>query len=216
MKWTREEVLELVNRGDVYDIWPLLDTIYYDDEEIIKTVVKRCSHNLKYASIRLMDNEEIIKMAIKDCGLNLRYASSRLCDNEEIAKLAVNTSENALICVSRRLRNDRRFIMDLINSGKVNVYQLGKKFHNDRGILLKIVTSKYRYFGEYKYFDEELWKDYEILYHYVKKEGDLSYVPEYLHKLPDVERWLKVQVELKKGNELQLYHNDYDISISFF
>lgn len=238
MRYTREEALKIID--DPHN-WYQLDDIYLDDEEIMKILVVKCetilrfaserirdneeivkmsvkyhSRSLIYASTRLMDNEEIVKIAVGDCGLNLRHASSRLCDNKEIAKLAVNTSENALICVSRRLRNDRKFIMKLINSGKVNVQQLEKKFLNDRGILLRIVTSKYAYFNEYRHFNEELWNDYEILYNYVKKENSLIHVPEYLHKLPDIKKWLKVQLELKKGNGLPLHLNDYDISISFF
>ncbi len=99
----------------------------------------------------------------------------------------------------------------------LSVFHIGKKLRDDRRILLAILKSRGDYCApEYRLFNEELWNDYEILYHYILKEKSTDMVPSHLSGLPDVKNWLRIQLELKKGNGLQLYLNDYDILISFF
>lgn len=186
---TRDEALRLVRISGSYLLF--MNPEMRDDYEIVMIAVQN-GYVLSYVSDRLRDNEEIVKMSACECYLNLEHASERL-------------------------KSDYNFVMNIIEEQGVTVCNIGKKLLDDRRILLAILKSQGRYrVQEYNLFNTKLWNDYEILYHYILKEKRTDMVPNHLSGLPDVKNWLRIQLELKKGNGLQVYLNDYDILISFF
>ncbi len=191
---------------------------------MVKIAVTKSGYSLKYASDHLRDDEEIVKIAIKNHHKAIYFASSRLNNNLDMLMLADDYGTLSLDNIhDKRILANRNFILKLIANPRAR--------------------NKYDSFL-IKYISSELREDYKILYYisllpswccyhsrcfmrcningccefcgsiFVGPSND--HIPDKLRKLPNLTKWLKSQVDIKKGNGLQLYLNDYDISIVFF
>ncbi len=187
----------------------------------------------------MKDDREIVKRAVTKYGYALRYVSDRLRDDEEIVKLAIKNYSLAIHSASHRIGNDLDMLLLANEYGPIDLNEISdRRLFSNRNLMLKLVSGRYSY--RYNtdillYIDEELLQDYEVLYYisllkdcderYMSEDDEVvlfdteslwKYIPDKLRKLPNLTEWLKSQVDIQKGNGLKLYHNDYDISISFF
>ncbi len=178
--------------------------------------------------------------AVKTRGKGLWEIDEIYCDDEEIVKVAVSADGYYNFhYASERLKNNLDMVMYVTDYGPVTLYEISnKEILSNRNLMLKLVTG--RFSNHYStsvlcYIDKKLLWDYEILYNisllrkYKKMICDtdsdsdndgyfrrLTIHGPNLHKITNLTKWLKSQVNIQKGNGLQLYHNDYDISIVFF
>ncbi len=211
-----------------------------DDEEIVKMAIAVDGYNLQYASDRLRNNEEIVKIVISKCGWYIEYASDRIKNNEEMVRMAFMTDSIAIHHVNPRFSNNLDVLMEASNYGPLELGEIcDNEILSNRNFILKLLSGSYaqKYTTEVLlYIDNKLLQDYEVLY-YISLLRTVSFcnidcgdcdacddaeslslkhhVPENLFKLTNLTVWLKSQLDIKKGNGLQLYLNDYDISISF-
>lgn len=201
--------------------------------------------NLQKLSPEMQDDYEIVMTAVVGCGASIQYASDRLRDNYDIALLAMNDDNQSFVYISPRLQEDHNiimtiismgygsvfkkvkpkcfddydFMMKLVEKGPIFLHDMNAKLLADRNFILKIFSGEHGHmysYSELGRIDKKLLNDYEILFHMSLRYSLGEHLPDNLRKVKDLSEWLKSQLDVKKGNGLQLYFNDYDILISFF
>lgn len=106
---------------DKDDIVKYISEKYYDDEQIIKYLVKIEGSLIQYASGRLRRNKEIALEAVKENGMAIEYLGKKLQFDHDIIYAAGSQNIESLKFAPSYIMRDRDFILKILkNYSEVN------------------------------------------------------------------------------------------------
>lgn len=211
--------------------------------DLVRIAVSQSGLMIKELPLEYRQDRDIVLLAVSSNGLALEFVDKKFRSDEEIIMEAIKNNFAAMVFVECEIGYE--FMMKLVGidpsvfwfmkeKWKDN-YKVIKEVISIRGCLIalashrlqmtpEIVMCAVRY-GRCRLKSVKVEKLYDIMksnhlleYYEILYEGcpcEVEELPKHLQKLPDHGEWLRIQINVLKGNGLTTYHNNYDIEICY-